>query len=94
MAGAERAGGETAGAGMAGAERWTVAVDRRVCVGSGLCAGSAPEAFRLDQARRSHPVAEETEASDRVLDAAENCPVEAIAIRRAEGGEAVFPPDE
>ncbi|MFF2811729.1 ferredoxin [Streptomyces sp. NPDC058000] len=76
------------------AERWRVAVDRRVCIGSGLCAGIAPERFRLDAARQSHPVEPETEAADGVLAAAEGCPVEAITITAAEGGEAVFPPDE
>lgn len=75
-------------------ERWRVTVDRRVCVGSGLCAGLAPEAFRLDPARRSHPVPGVAEASERVREAAEMCPVEAIAIVRADTGEAVFPPGE
>ncbi|MFE0044023.1 ferredoxin [Streptomyces albireticuli] len=73
------------------AERWRVTVDRRVCVGSGLCAGLAPEAFRLDPARRSHPVPGAREASERVREAAEMCPVEAIAIALADTGEAVFP---
>ncbi|MEW1659358.1 MULTISPECIES: ferredoxin [unclassified Streptomyces] len=76
------------------AERWRVAVDRRVCIGSGLCAGTAPERFRLDAARQSHPVEPETEAAEGVLAAAEACPVEAIAISEAGSGEAVFPPEE
>ncbi|KUL55212.1 ferredoxin [Streptomyces sp. NRRL F-4489] len=76
------------------AERWRVAVDRRVCIGSGLCAGTAPDRFRLDAARQSHPVEPETEAADGVLAAAENCPVEAILITEVEGGGIVFPPEE
>ncbi|GAA0358398.1 ferredoxin [Streptomyces blastmyceticus] len=76
----------------ADAERWRVTVDRTVCVGSGLCAATAPDAFRLDAARRSHPVEEETAASEAVLEAAESCPVEAITIRSAEG--VVFPLEE
>ncbi|WKK22189.1 ferredoxin [Streptomyces olivoreticuli] len=76
----------------ADADRWRVTVDRTVCVGSGLCAATAPDAFRLDATRRSHPVEEETTASEAVLEAAESCPVEAITIRGAEG--AVFPPEE
>ncbi|MER7987272.1 ferredoxin [Streptomyces noursei] len=76
------------------AERWQVTVDRRVCIGSGLCAGTAPERFRLDAARQAHPVEPETEAADGVLAAAEGCPVEAIAITAAGSGAAVFPPEE
>ncbi|MFI1967939.1 ferredoxin [Streptomyces cinnamoneus] len=79
---------------MSGAPRWRVAVDRGVCVGSGLCAAVAPGAFRLDATRRSRPVAEETEASPAVLEAAEGCPVEAVALHVAGTGEAVFPPEE
>ncbi|MEU7134068.1 ferredoxin [Streptomyces sp. NPDC046261] len=59
-----------------------------------MCAGTAPGAFRLDAARRAHPVAAETEPSPTVLEAAENCPTEAVALHVAETGEAVFPPEE
>lgn len=79
---------------MTGGGRWRVTVDRRVCVGSGQCAGAAPKAFRLDPAHKSHPVASETDASEEVLAAAECCPVEAVAIRRADTGETVFPPED
>ncbi|MFE6777870.1 ferredoxin [Streptomyces sp. NPDC057702] len=75
-------------------ERWRIEVDQGVCIGSGLCAGEAPAAFRLGAARRSEPVTAEVAASERVLDVAESCPVEAISIRLARDGEAVFPPAE
>ncbi|MCQ4046408.1 ferredoxin [Streptantibioticus rubrisoli] len=75
-------------------QRWQVAVDRSVCVGSGLCVGTAPAAFTLDSARQSHPVASEADADAAVLAAAEGCPVEAITIRLAGSGEPVFPPEE
>ncbi|MEH6378377.1 ferredoxin [Streptomyces sp. KLMMK] len=73
--------------------RWRVRVDRGLCVGSGMCAGNAPEAFALDAGRRSHPVAEETDASGPLFTAAESCPVEAITISVLDTGEPVFPPD-
>ncbi|GAA3174118.1 MULTISPECIES: ferredoxin [Streptomyces] len=75
-------------------DRWQVDVDRGVCIGSGLCAATAPGHFRLDSARQSHPSAPETDAAEPVLAAAEGCPVEAIAITLASSGEAVFPPGE
>ncbi|MEU5052491.1 ferredoxin [Streptomyces sp. NPDC021096] len=59
-----------------------------------MCAAAAPGAFRLDTARRARPVAEETEACPEVLEAAENCPTEAVSIHLAKTGEAVFPPEE
>ncbi|MEU3350194.1 ferredoxin [Streptomyces sp. NPDC037389] len=72
---------------------WRVTVDRTRCVGSGLCAGVAPGAFRLDERRRSHPVEGATAPSEAVLEAAEGCPVEAITIR-GRTGETLFPPEE
>ncbi|MFD7664724.1 ferredoxin [Streptomyces sp. NPDC059788] len=74
--------------------RWHVAVDRNVCIGSGLCAATAPGGFELDAARQSHPVRAECDACDDVLAAAEGCPVEAITVTLADTGEAVFPPEE
>ncbi|MFE7133721.1 ferredoxin [Streptomyces sp. NPDC057638] len=75
-------------------DRWRVEVDRGVCIGSGMCAGTAPEGFRLDGARQAHPVTEETDESDGVLSAAENCPVEAIRISLHPSGAPVFPPED
>ncbi|MFJ9036079.1 ferredoxin [Streptomyces sp. NPDC102406] len=75
-------------------DRWHVEVDRGVCIGSGMCLHHAPGAFRLDTARQSHPEDPETDANENVLAAAEGCPVEAIAITLADGGEPVFPPEE
>ena len=75
-------------------DRWRVEVDRAVCIGSGLCAASAPDGFRLDAARQSHPARTEADASEALLAAAEGCPVEAITLLLAGGGEPVFPPEE
>lgn len=75
-------------------DRWAVEVDRGVCIGSGMCVNHAPGGFTLDSARQSHPAAPETDANEKVLAAAEGCPVEAITIALAGSGEAVFPPEE
>ncbi|MEV0095186.1 ferredoxin [Streptomyces sp. NPDC050738] len=75
-------------------DRWQVEVDRAVCIGSGMCVSHAPEGFKLDSARQSHPVHPETDANEKVLAAAEGCPVEAIAIALLGTGEPVFPPEE
>lgn len=75
-------------------DRWHVEVDRGLCFGSGLCVGSAPEAFQLDSARQSQPRATERDPSETVLGAAESCPAEAILITLSDTGDAVFPPDD
>jgi ferredoxin len=60
-------------------ERWRVTVDREVCLGSGVCAASAPEHFRLDGGR-SRAIREDIEADEIVLDVANTCPAEAITV--------------
>ena len=69
-------------------------MDRSVCICSAQCVHRAADAFRLDSARQSHPVAPDVDAGEPILEAAENCPVEAIVITLAESGEPVFPPEE
>jgi ferredoxin len=68
---------------------WRVTVDATVCIGSGVCAGSAPGRFRLDTAQRSTPVHALTEPDERIRDAAFSCPVEAITLTDAVTGEPV-----
>ncbi|MEU5531905.1 ferredoxin [Streptomyces sp. NPDC020362] len=75
-------------------DRWHVEVDRSVCIGSAQCVHHAPDGFRLDTARQSHPVEPDTDASEQVLEAAEGCPVEAITITLVGNGEPVFPPED
>ncbi|MFE6160893.1 ferredoxin [Streptomyces sp. NPDC056486] len=75
-------------------DRWHVEVDRSVCIGSGMCVITAPGGFSLDSARQSHPEDPETDANEKVLEAAEGCPVEAITITLSGSGEVVFPPED
>lgn len=70
--------------------RWQVEVDRSVCIGSGMCAGIAPEHFRLT-GRRSRPVNEQIAPDEDVIEAGESCPVEAILVRDARTGEVLVP---
>ncbi|WP_345563540.1 ferredoxin [Streptomyces plumbiresistens] len=75
-------------------DRWQIEVDRSLCIGSAQCVHLAPDAFRLDTGRQSHPVDPETDANEKILAAAEGCPVEAIMITLLGSGEPVFPPEE
>jgi ferredoxin len=74
-------------------DRWNIEVDRSVCIGSAQCVHLAPDTFHLDAAMQSHPAEAQTDANEKILAAAEGCPVEAIMITLL-GGEPVFPPEE
>ncbi|MFV2109004.1 ferredoxin [Micromonospora sp. LOL_015] len=63
---------------------WQVSVDGQRCVGTGICAGTAPGHFSLVDGV-SRPAASDIDPADTVVDAAESCPVEAILVRDSDG---------
>ncbi|WBB99619.1 MULTISPECIES: ferredoxin [unclassified Solwaraspora] len=63
---------------------WQVSVDEQRCVGSGICAGTAPGHFSLVDGVSQGP-ASDIDPAETVIDAAESCPVEAILVRDADG---------
>jgi ferredoxin len=69
---------------------WLVEVDPGTCIGSGICAGTAPKHFEVIDGV-SHPVRPETDPADEAIDAAESCPVEAITIREKSTGRTLAP---
>jgi ferredoxin len=66
---------------------WRLEVED-ACIGSGVCASTAPRHFRLDD-HRSHPLASPVEPDEAILGAAESCPVEAILVTDDDTGEPV-----
>ncbi|RKE16966.1 ferredoxin [Streptomyces sp. TLI_171] len=71
--------------------RLVVTVDQVRCIGSGLCARTAPQDLLLAANGRATPARSSTEGSPELTEAAEMCPVEAIAVRDAATGELVAP---
>jgi ferredoxin len=69
---------------------WRVHVNSD-CIGSGSCIGIAPKRFDLGDDNRSHPIDEEIEPDDAVLDAVASCPMEAITVVDVATGEPVEP---
>ncbi|ROT28235.1 ferredoxin [Micromonospora sp. HM5-17] len=69
---------------------WRVSVDPERCIGSGICAGTAAQHFRLVDGQGT-PVSPTVEPADPVRDAAESCPVEAITVRDAADGRLIAP---
>jgi ferredoxin len=70
--------------------RYRIKVDPAVCQGSGLCAGIAPEHFKVGDDYRSRPLREVVDANEHVRDAAECCPLEAITLTDADTGQPVL----
>ncbi|WP_232247851.1 ferredoxin [Kitasatospora azatica] len=79
------------GAADPGGPDLVVTVDRGRCVGTGLCASTAPADLALGEDGRARPRRERTDAHEAVVEAAELCPMEAIAVHRASTGELVAP---
>jgi ferredoxin len=67
---------------------WHVSVDKGTCGATGMCAALAPELFVLDDAY-AEPVRPEIEPDDLALDAADQCPMQAILV--SEDGKEIGP---
>jgi ferredoxin len=55
-------------------------VDKQGCVGTGMCQSIAPRAFSLGTDGRSSYVPGSDTSLETLLEAAENCPVQAITV--------------
>lgn len=64
---------------------WKITVSP-ACIGSGVCAGTAPRHFAIGPDGRSRPLESPVEPDDAVLGAAASCPMEAIAVTDANTG--------
>jgi len=56
-----------------------------------MCESIAPSVFHLNENRQSEVVNPEGNTEEKILEAAENCPVSAIFVEDAETGERLFP---
>ena len=66
-----------------------VRIDRTLCVGFGDCVTEAPEAFVLDDTGTAVFVTPEQVDRERLLRACDVCPVDAITVWDANGGQIV-----
>ena len=73
------------------ARKVRVWVDQNACVGNAMCEAIAPKAFRLNDNRQSEVADPTADSVEKILEAAENCPVSAIFVEDAETGERLFP---
>lgn len=64
-------------------------IDRLLCVGFGDCVTAAPEAFRLDDDGIAAFVTPEGVDAERLRQACEACPVDALTVWDADGTQVV-----
>jgi len=73
------------------ARKLRIRVDHATCVGNAMCEAIARKVFRLNDNRQSEAVDPAGDTVEKILEAAENCPVSAIFVEDAETGEQLFP---
>ncbi len=76
---------------MGDADKLKITVDRDTCIGDGLCCDDAPETFEMDDEQKAivkNPVGDDRET---IIEAAGNCPVDAIRVEDTETGEVLYP---
>ena len=73
------------------ARKLRVRVDHATCVGNAMCEAIASKVFRLNENRQSEAVDPDGDTVEKILEAAESCPVSAIFVEDAETGEQLFP---
>lgn len=71
--------------------RFRITVDQEKCVGSTMCMNTAPSVFALNDSNKSAVVNPAGNTEEKILEAAESCPVSAIIVEDAETGERLFP---
>ena len=62
-----------------------IEVDRELCFGFGDCVDTAPKVFALDEHDKAIVIDPDGASFDRIVEAAQNCPVDAITITDADG---------
>jgi len=64
-----------------------VIVDRSLCVGIGNCVAVAPSVFKLDEENKAIVLDISSVSEDKIMSAAESCPVNAIIIEDDQGNQ-------
>jgi ferredoxin len=72
-------------------EGLVIEIDRELCYGFGDCVSAEPGVFELDDDEKAVVVDPNGAGRDDLVEAASNCPVNAITIRDAASGEELYP---
>jgi len=68
-----------------------ITVDRDACISDGLCADEAPGTFEMDDENIAVVKDPPQDDEETILNAARNCPVDAIKIVDEETGKQLYP---
>jgi len=75
---------------VSAANRIALEVDRTLCFGFGDCVDTAPAVFALDDEQKAIVLDVDAAPVDEIVEAAQNCPVDAIIVL-GEDGEQIYP---
>jgi ferredoxin len=67
-----------------------IEVDRELCFGFGDCVDTAPRVFALDSDDKAIVIDPNGAPLERIIEASQNCPVDAIIITDSEGAQ-IYP---
>ena len=73
------------------ARKLRITVDNDACVGNAMCTNIDVHTFALNDDLQSEAINPAGDPLEKVLEAAENCPVSAITVEDEETGEKLFP---
>ncbi len=59
-----------------------VTVDKKLCIGCGLCASMLPEVFELDEDGKSSVKNENGAPLEKIKEVADMCPAKAIKVKK------------
>lgn len=76
---------------MGEADKLEITVDRDTCIGDGMCCNDAPETFEMDDDQIAVVKEPPGDTPDSIVEAARNCPVEAIKIVDTGTGKQLYP---
>lgn len=67
-----------------------IVVDRELCFGFGDCVDTAPRVFALDDEEKAIVLDPDGASLEKIVEASQNCPVDAIIITAADGSQ-IYP---
>ena len=71
--------------------KYKIEVDAELCIGDQACCADAPETFEMNDDDIAIVKNAAGNEPDEILNAAQNCPTDAIILHDAETGEKVWP---
>lgn len=78
---------------MGDIDKLNITIDRDECIGDGACCSDAPETFEMDDEDKAVIKAGEGDDKETILEAARNCPTDAIIIEDKASGDKLWPED-